>query len=105
MARYRIEFSRDWIRGRWGFIDRMFHKLGGKETEPSRLENAWLVEYKGIPHDLGNYISDLLEINPSDLQQFGTIFEITVISESKKPRGKRPRLRQAPKRISAPSVS
>ena len=62
MARYRIEFSRDWLRGRWGYIDRIFFKLGGKETEPSRTEDAWLVEYKGKPRALGAYLTDVLEL-------------------------------------------
>lgn len=85
MARYRIEFSRDWIRGRWGFIDRMFNKLGGKETEPSRIENAWLVEFKGRPSELGKYLTETLELKARDLKQFGAIFEITRVSPPESP--------------------
>lgn len=79
MARFRVQFSRDWIRGRWGFIDRMFHDLGGKETEPSRTDNAWLVEFRGNPQDLGRYLSERLELKWKDVSQFGSIFNISEI--------------------------
>ena len=79
MARYRVSFSREWIRGRWGFIDRFFHDLGGRVTEPSRTENAWFVEFKGNPRSLGRYLSDKLELRQEDLHQFGAIFEIEVM--------------------------
>ncbi len=98
MARYRIEFSRDWIRGRWGFIDRIFHQLGGRETEPSRTENAWLVEFRGNARALGNYITDVLELQPKDFRQFGTIFEITTVAASAKKRKRRPAALPRPRR-------
>ncbi|MCZ6557283.1 MAG: hypothetical protein O7E56_05450 [SAR324 cluster bacterium] len=101
MARYRVQFSRDWIRGRWGFIDRMFHDLGGKETEPSRTDNAWLVEFRGSPQDLGRYLSERLELKWKDVSQFGSIFNI---SENPSPNGSAAR-RRAPARrrhLSAP---
>ena len=80
MARYRIEFSRDWIRGRWGYIDRIFDGLGGRVTEPSRTENAWLVEYKGDSRALGNFLSKRLEITHDHFREFGSIFEIQMVS-------------------------
>lgn len=76
MARYRVEFCRDWILGRWGFTDRLFHELGGKVTEPSRLENAWLVEYRGNARALGQFLSEALNIQAADFQRYGIIFEI-----------------------------
>ena len=41
MTVYRVEFSKDWITGRWGFTDRVMTGLNGRVTEPSRLENAF----------------------------------------------------------------
>ena len=83
MARYRITFSRDWIRGRWGFIDRKITRMGGRETEPSRTENAWFLEFKGDAPALGRYMTELLELRQIDLQQFGSIFEITPMDSEK----------------------
>ncbi|MBI4082294.1 MAG: hypothetical protein HY423_06750 [Candidatus Lambdaproteobacteria bacterium] len=77
MARYRVEFSREWILGRWGFTDRVFYELGGVVTEPSRLENAWLVEFRGKPRALGQIIVGKLGIHAGDRARYGTIFEIT----------------------------
>ena len=102
MARYRIEFSRDWIRGRWGFIDRMFYKLGGKETEPSRLENAWLVEFNGNPRALGTYLAERLEIQEKDFAQFGTIFEISEVAAPIAQSPPAPSGGAAPKRLGTP---
>ncbi len=103
MARYRIEFSRDWLRGRWGYIDRIFCQLGGKETEPSRTEDAWLVEYKGKPRELGNYLTGRLELKQKDFRQFGAIFEISEVPSPKKaPRRRRPAPTGA-RRLTAPS--
>jgi len=80
MARYRIEFSRDWIRGRWGYIDRIFDGLGGQVTEPSRTENAWLVDYKGDSRSLGIFLSKRLELTQEHFREFGSIFEIQMVS-------------------------
>lgn len=80
MARYRVEFSRDWILGRWGFTDRLFHDLGGKVTEPSRLENAWLVDYRGNASALGKLLSKELNIQERDYERYGAIFEIQQLS-------------------------
>ncbi|MEE8394430.1 MAG: hypothetical protein V3S29_00130 [bacterium] len=103
MARYRVEFSRDWIRGRWGFIDRFFYRLGGRESEPSRTENAWLVDFKGTAPALGRLIAEQLELKKTDLRQFGSIFEITMVgSPAKQPARRRPRLPDAG-RVGAPS--
>jgi hypothetical protein len=88
MTLYRVEFSKDWLMGRWGYTDRVFTELKGKETEPSRLENAWLVNFNGTASDLGDLLSDRLNIQRTDLQRFGTIFEITILSA---PHGPEPR--------------
>lgn len=77
MATYRVEFIRDWITGRWGFTDRVFSALKGKETEPSRLENAWIVRFTGKPDALGKMLSQKLNIQPGDFKRYGPIFEIT----------------------------
>ena len=82
MARYRVEFSREWIMGRWGFIDRMFHDMGGRPTEPSRLENAWRVEFEGDAATLGRSLSEGLGLKQQDFSQFGTIFEISEIGRA-----------------------
>lgn len=76
MARYRVEFSRDWIMGRWGFIDHMFYKMGGKPADRARMENAWLVDCKKGPGALGRMLADRLELKPADYSQFGVIFDI-----------------------------
>jgi hypothetical protein len=103
MARYRIEFSRDWIRGRWGYIDRIFSRLGGKETEPSRTENAWFVEFKGKPRELGKYLSERLNLKHRDFHQFGTIFEITEVSSPDRPSFSRRPARRGVRRLNAPT--
>jgi len=98
MTRYRVEFSDDWIKGRWGYTDRVFHTLKGRVTEPSRLENAWVVDYHGHPGTLGDAISEMLNIQKADYQKFGTIFEIIQLGEREpasargrgKPAGRRP---------------
>ncbi len=84
MARYRIEFSNEWVRGRWGFIDRAIFHLGGKEKNPSALENTWMVEFRGRPRALGDYMIELLKIKPEHFDQFGTIFEITEVASPRK---------------------
>lgn len=98
MAIYRVEFSNDWITGRWGFTDRVFSELRGKETEPSRLENAWLVEYKGNANTLGELLSEMLNIRAADFRRFGTIFEITILSQPQQPAGRRFRPRRPAQR-------
>ncbi|MDH5752243.1 MAG: hypothetical protein OEZ59_07475 [Deltaproteobacteria bacterium] len=80
MATYRVEFTRDWITGRWGFTDRVLNELRGRETEPSRLENAWLIEYRGKPSSLGQLLSERLNIQRSDFNRYGPIFEITQVN-------------------------
>lgn len=85
MTLYRVEFSEDWIKGRWGYTDRVFHTLKGRVTEPSRLENAWLVDYTGHPAALGDVLSEMLNIKNKDYQKFGTIFEIIQLSDSETP--------------------
>ena len=84
MAMYRVEFARDWITGRWGFTDRVIRELKGRETEPSRLENAWLIEFSGQPPALGRLLSQKLNIQEKDFRRFGPIFEITMAPQNDK---------------------
>jgi len=97
MARYRIEFSREWIRGRWGFIDNIFNELGGRVSEPSRTENAWIVNFKGDARTLGRYMSDRLELTQEHFRQFGSIFEITQVGAAQ-PNPTQERKRAVPQR-------
>jgi hypothetical protein len=89
MTLYRVEFSRDWLTGRWGYTDRVFTHLKGRETEPSRLENAWLVNFQGTARDLGDLLSEQLNIQRNDYRRFGSIFEITILSEPHAPEPRR----------------
>ncbi len=89
MARYHIRFSNEWVRGRWGFIDRTIYLLGGKVNEPTGTDNAWLVEFRGKPQALGNTLTELLNIRSEHFHQFGTIFEITEVRSSKKKSSRR----------------
>lgn len=88
MPRYRIEFSREWITGRWGFTDRVITDLGGRVADPQRLENAWVVDYKGRPVPLGRLLMRLLNIQRADFERFGPIFDITEIPRA--PQGASP---------------
>jgi hypothetical protein len=94
MALYRVEFSNDWIMGRWGFTDAALSRLKGRVTEPSRLENAWVVDFPGSPAALGDLLSARLNIQASDYARCGTIFEITILSGSPAAMPRRPRSRQ-----------
>jgi hypothetical protein len=76
MPRYRIAFAREWALGRWGYLDRFFHDLGGRESEPSGLENAWLVDYRGNARRLGRELAMALNIASGDFRKYGPIFEI-----------------------------
>lgn len=78
--RYQVRFDRHWLTGRWGFTDRVFYDLGGRELEPKRISNTWVVQYKGTPGDLGRLLSQLLNIQAADHQRFGAIFEVSEIS-------------------------
>lgn len=93
MTVYRVEFSRDWITGRWGFTDRTMTNLNGRVTEPSRLENAWIVNFQGTASDLGDLLSERLNIGPEHLKRFGTIFEITILTAPHGPEPRRSRRR------------
>ena len=90
MPRYRISFSREWTIGRWGFLDRFFHDLGGRESEPSKLANAWVVDYRGNARRLGRELAAALNIQESDFQKFGPIFDIEELT-SEPVRPTRPR--------------
>lgn len=83
MARFRVEFSRDWIMGRWGFIDHMFHVMGGVPTDQARLENAWLVDYRQGAGALGKMLAKRLELKQADYSQFGVIFDIQELGQPK----------------------
>lgn len=96
MALYRVEFSNDWIKGRWGFTDRVFSDLKGRVTEPSRLENAWVVNYPGHPADLGDLLSEMLNIQKNDFHRFGNIFEITLLSREADSMPRLPRKKDHP---------
>lgn len=80
MPRYRVAFSREWAMGRWGYLDRFFHDLGGRESEPAGLQNAWVVEYRGQARRLGRELAMALHIQEADYLRFGPIFEIEEIS-------------------------
>ena len=71
--------------GRWGFIDRMFHDMGGRPTDAGRLENAWLVDYQKGAGDLGKMLAEQLDLKQADLSQFGTIFDIKRLSAPDEP--------------------
>ena len=62
MTIYHVEFSKDWITGRWGFTDRVLTELNARVTEPSRLENAWVLNFAGTASDLGDLLSERLNI-------------------------------------------
>ncbi len=81
MPKYRVAFSKDWIKGRWGFIDRLFTRLKGTRY-PSEVVTAWVVNYRGSPGPLGRVLMEELKINPQDLKNFGTIFEIRLLEDS-----------------------
>lgn len=93
MTTYRVEFSGDWITGRWGFTDRVLTNLRARVTEPSRLENAWVLDYAGTASDLGDVLSAQLNIQPADFRRFGMIFEITILSKPHAPEPRRSRSR------------
>ena len=94
MPFYRVEFIKDWITGRWGFTDRVFHDLKGKETPAHHLDSAWLVNYTGTPDKLGELLSRMLNIQSHDFRDMGTIFEIIPLKDGN-PKPPEP---QAPKR-------
>ena len=104
MALYRVEFSGEWLVGRWGFIDRMFHDMGGRPSDSARLENAWLVEFKLGPGALGKSISERLLLKQADFSQFGVIFDIRKIARPEKstPGHRRPNSRG--RRIDSPTA-
>ncbi|HKI99427.1 MAG TPA: hypothetical protein VKB51_13220 [bacterium] len=93
MTLYRVEFANEWITGRWGFTDRVLTELGARVTEPSRLENAWLLRFNGTASDLGDRLSQELNIQRADFRRFGTIFQITILSEPHGPEPRRSRAR------------
>ncbi len=90
MPRYRIAFSRDWAMGRWGYLDRFFHDLGGRESEPAGLQNAWLVEYRGQARRLGRELAMALHIQEADYLRFGPIFDIEQIPDERRPASENP---------------
>lgn len=76
MPRYRVAFAREWTLGRWGYLDRFFHDLGGHQSEPSGLDNAWIIEYRGQPRHLGRELARALNVQEADFRKFGPIFDI-----------------------------
>ena len=85
MPRYRIAFAREWALGRWGYLDRFFHDLGGRESEPSGLANAWVVDYRGNPRRLGRELALALNIAAGDYQKYGPFFEIEELAGPRPP--------------------
>jgi len=81
MPRYRIAFAREWALGRWGYLDRFFHDLGGRESEPSGLANAWVVDFRGNPRRLGRELAMALNIAEGDFRKYGPIFEIEELAD------------------------
>jgi len=77
MPKYRVSFINDWITGRWGFTDRVFHDLKGREADPTHSENAWVVNFTGSAEALGRILTKHLNIQAMDFERFGSIFEIT----------------------------
>ena len=98
MTFYRVDFSNDWIMGRWGFTDRLFHQLKGRGVDSIGLENAWLLNFNGGPAELGDLLTDRLTIQPRDFHRFGTIFEIAVMEADRELLPERPRPPAGPKR-------
>lgn len=81
MPRYRVAFTREWTLGRWGYLDRFFHDLGGHPSERSGLDNAWIVEYRGVPRQLGRELAKALNIQEADYRKFGPIFDIEELAQ------------------------
>ena len=82
MALYRVKFSKEWVMGRWGFIDRMFYEMGGRPTDSARLENTWLVDFQSGPRELGKLLSERLYVKPVDYSRFGVIFDIQELASA-----------------------
>jgi hypothetical protein len=87
MPRYKVVFSKRWLTGRWGFTDRVLDQMGGKPSEPSRTENAWLVPFEGTPFELGRLLTEALHISRSRDARGGAVFHV----ESLEPREPKPR--------------
>ena len=98
MTYYRVDFSDDWIKGRWGFTDRVFDRLNGREVDSAGMINAWLLNFKGGPAELGDLLTDLLTIQPRDFHRFGAIFEIAVMEADRDKFPQRPHTRPALRR-------
>ena len=77
---YRVDFSKDWIKGRWGFTDRLFTQLKGRRY-PSEVAIAWVVTYHGTPAALGQVLMRELNIQPKDFQHYGPIFEMRQLDD------------------------
>ncbi|MDH4121564.1 MAG: hypothetical protein OEV94_07660 [Deltaproteobacteria bacterium] len=76
MANYKVEFNPEWLRGRWGFTDRVMTQLGGQAADRSKINNAWVLSYQGKPRDLGRLLTELLELQQFDFLQLGVLFDI-----------------------------
>ena len=89
MPRYKVHFSRMWITGRWGFTDRVLHEIGGRPTDPSLLQPAWVVNFKGSSIDLGRYLTQALKVPLGHNSWDGTVFDIQEIDPGKRPSARR----------------
>jgi len=96
MPQYKVEFSREWLTGRWGFVDRVMTQAGAKATDESRLQHAWLINYKGSPQNLGRFLAQELNIQRKDFLAVGSVFNIVGLDPlpppAPKPRGLENRL-------------
>lgn len=88
--------------GRWGFIDHMFHEMGGRPADRARMENAWLVNYKKGPGALGKMLAERLELKPADYSQFGVIFDIRELSRRNNSAAEHRRPKPRLRRLGAP---
>lgn len=89
MPRYKVHFARTWIMGRWGFTDRVLHEIGGRPTDPSLLQPAWVVSFKGSSIDLGRYLTQALKVSLGHNSRDGTVFDIQEIDPGKRPPARR----------------
>ena len=79
MARYRVRFSRGWITGRWGFVDRVMDRMGAKCVDPAKVRPVWALDYTRSPIELGRYLTKALNLPLSHDPKLGAIFDIEEI--------------------------
>ena len=82
MPHYRVKFSPEWLKGRWGFTDRVLTLMGGRSTDDSHLEATWVVNFRGSPMALGKRLSNELDLDPIGRRSL-TVFDIKQIPSPK----------------------